>query len=59
MRFDPDCASDTRLSARTIGWADSAGFLVTVITVRDEDDHLWIATAFRANATDERHYLDW
>jgi hypothetical protein len=38
-------------------WSDSAGFLITVITVRDEDDHLWGATAFRANTTDERQYL--
>jgi hypothetical protein len=42
---------------RTIGWSDSAGFLITVITVRDEHDRLWGATAFRANTTDERHYL--
>ncbi|MDQ1545874.1 MAG: hypothetical protein QOH69_778 [Actinomycetota bacterium] len=57
VTFDPDYASDTGLSARTIGGSDSAGFLITVITVRDEDDHLWGATAFRANSTDERHYL--
>jgi hypothetical protein len=58
VTFDPDYASDTGLSARTTGWSDSAGFLITVITVRDEHDHLWGATAFRANTTDERHYLD-
>jgi hypothetical protein len=57
VTFDPDYASQTGLSARTIGWSDSAGFLVTVITVRDADGHLWGATAFRANAIDERHYL--
>jgi hypothetical protein len=57
VTFDPDYASATGLSARTIGWSDSAGFLMTVITVRDENDHLWGATAFRANSTDERHYL--
>jgi hypothetical protein len=50
--------SNTGLSARTIGWSDSAGFLITVITVRDEDGHLWGATAFLSNSTDERHYLD-
>jgi hypothetical protein len=43
-------------SARTIGWSDSAEFLITVITVRDEDDHLWGATVFRANSADERLY---
>jgi hypothetical protein len=57
VTFDPDYASDTGLSARTIGWSDSAGFLITAITVRDEDDHLWGATAFGASSTDERHYL--
>lgn len=54
MTFDPDYASDTGLSAQTIGWSDSAGFLITLITVHDEDDHLWGATAFRANRTDVR-----
>jgi hypothetical protein len=58
MTFDPDYASDPSLSVRTIGWSDSAGFLITVITVHDERDHLWGATAFRANEIDERHYLD-
>lgn len=57
VTFDPDYASETGLSARTIGWSDSAGFLITVITVRDEDDHLWGGTGFRANGRDERHYL--
>lgn len=49
VTFDPDYASETGLSARTIGWSDSAGFLITVISVRDEHGHLWGATAFRAN----------
>ena len=57
VTFDPDYASDTGLSMRTIGWSDPAGFLIIVITVRDENDHLRGATAFRANSTDERHYL--
>ena len=57
MTFDPDYASRTGDSARTIGWSDSAGFLIAVITVRDAEGHLWGATAFRANAMDERHYL--
>ena len=43
--------------AAVIGWSDQAGFLITVITVRDPSRHLWGATAFRANATDERHYV--
>lgn len=55
--FDPDYASNSGLSVRTIGWSDRAGLIITVITVRDEDHHLWGATAFRANPTDEHHYL--
>ena len=58
VTFDPDYASDTGLSMRTIGWSDPAGFLIIVITVRDENDHLRGATAFRANCMDECHYLD-
>ena len=50
----PGLCSRTGDSARTISWSDSAGFL---ITVRDAEGHLWGATAFRANAMDERHYL--
>lgn len=55
--IDPDYASRSGTSVRTIGWSDQAGFLITVITVRDPSRHLWGATAFRANATDERHYV--
>mgnify|MGYP006981339213 FL=1 len=56
--FDPDYASTSGISVRTIGWSDQAGFLITVITVRDDDGHLWGATAFRANNIDEYHYLN-
>lgn len=54
--FDPDYASTSGASVRTIGWSDQAGFVITVITVRDEGGHLWGATAFRANSIDEYHY---
>jgi hypothetical protein len=57
VTLNPDDTSDTGLSARTIGWSDSAGFLITAITARDDDGYLWGATAFRANSTDGRHYL--
>jgi hypothetical protein len=57
VTFDPDYASQSGRSVRTIGWSDSAGFLITVITVRDAGGDLWGATAFRANSIDERHYL--
>lgn len=56
--FDPDYASRSGSSVRSIGWSDEAGFLIVVITVRDADGHLWGATAFRANGIDERHYLE-
>jgi hypothetical protein len=55
VTFNPDYTSDTGLSARTIGWSDSVGFLITAITARDDDGYLWGATAFRANSTDGRH----
>jgi hypothetical protein len=55
VTFDPDYASLSGKSARTIGWSEQAGFLITVITVR-EDGHLWGANAWRANSTDANYY---
>ncbi len=34
--FDPDYASQSGSSVRTIGWSDSAGPLLTVITVTED-----------------------
>lgn len=56
--FDPDYVSKSGSSVRTIGRSDQAGFLIAVITVRDEHGRLWGATAFQANAIDKRHYLN-
>ncbi|MGH9104737.1 MAG: transposase [Acidimicrobiales bacterium] len=36
LRIDPDPASRTRRSVRTIGNSTSAGYLVTVITVEED-----------------------
>ncbi|MDR0504879.1 MAG: hypothetical protein LBG70_03595 [Bifidobacteriaceae bacterium] len=58
VRFDPDYASRTGRSVRTISWSDSAGFIVTVITVRDDTGHLWGATAFKANMKDQSYYTE-
>jgi uncharacterized DUF497 family protein len=35
--FDPDYASQSGRSVRTIGWSSSAGRLLTVITVTEDD----------------------
>jgi hypothetical protein len=53
--FCPDPAAKKGLSDRTIGWSETAGFLITVITVR-EHDKLWGANAWKSNDTDQRHY---
>ncbi|WP_206074564.1 hypothetical protein [Antribacter gilvus] len=53
--FSPDPASTKGLSDRTIGWSASAGFLITVITVR-EAGKLWGANAWKSSDTDRRHY---
>jgi hypothetical protein len=53
--FSPDPAAKRGLSDRTIGWSSTAGFVITVITVR-EGDKLWGANAWRSNDTEQRHY---
>ncbi|MFJ3406497.1 hypothetical protein [Promicromonospora sp. NPDC090134] len=53
--FSPDPAAKKGLSDRTIGWSETAGILITVITVR-EGDKLWGANAWKSNDTDQRHY---
>ena len=53
LHADPDPASNTGRSARTIGFAHSAGFVVGVITVRDAGV-LWGANAWKANHVDSR-----
>ena len=55
VTFSPDPAAKKGLSDRTIGWSETAGFLITVITVR-EGDQLWGANAWKSNDSDQRHY---
>ena len=55
LGYDPDYASKTGKSVRTIGYSASAGFLITVITVT-EHSHLWGVNAWRSNTKDERDY---
>lgn len=53
--FDPDYASKTGRSVRTIGYSPTAGFIITVITVV-EAGHLWGVNAWRANEKDTAAY---
>jgi hypothetical protein len=55
--FDPDYASQSGRSVRTIGWSSSAGRLLTVITVT-EDDVAYGVNGWPANDIDARHYRD-
>ena len=53
--FDPDYASKSGSSVRTIGWSEGAGRLVTVITVTD-DGVTYGVNGWPANDIDTRHY---
>ena len=53
--FDPDYASKTGRSVRTIGYSPTAGFIITVITVVEEG-HLWGVNAWKANEKDAAAY---
>lgn len=55
--FDPDYASQSGQSLRTIGWSQTAGMLLTVITVRYAG-RIYGANAWRAGRTDQRHYQE-
>jgi hypothetical protein len=52
---DPDPASRSGLSVRTIGYSATFGGLVTVITV-EEDGAVWGINAWPSNDTDTRKY---
>ena len=56
--FIPDYASTSGEGMRRIGWSDSAGFIISIITVRDDTGHLWGATAFRSNNYDQASYTE-
>lgn len=53
--FDPDYASRSGRSVRTIGWSPSSGRLLTVITVVDAGV-VYGVNAWPANDIDTRHY---
>lgn len=53
--FDPDYASQSGRSVRTIGWSSSAGRLLTVITVA-EAGVVYGVNGWPANDADTRRY---
>jgi hypothetical protein len=53
--LDPDPASKSGVSVRTIGFSTTFGGLVTVITV-EEDGIVWGLSAWPSNDTDTRKY---
>jgi len=55
--FDPDYASVSGRAVRTIGYSQSAGFLITVITILD-GGKLWGASAWKSNDKDVRFYQE-
>ena len=57
LRIDPDPASRSGLSVRTVGFSTTAGCLVTVITV-DEAGVTYGVNAWKANQTDIGRYRE-
>jgi hypothetical protein len=55
LTLDPDPASTSGRSARTIGFSESAGFAITVITVV-EAGRLWGVNAWKSNESDRARY---
>lgn len=55
--FNPDYASQSGRSVRTIGWSPSAGRLLTVITVA-EAGVVYGVNGWSANAVDARRYKE-
>ncbi len=55
--LDPDPASKSGQSVRTIGWSASAGALVTVITVTHEGT-LYGVNGWESNSSDRRVYRE-
>jgi hypothetical protein len=53
--FNPDFASITGKGIRTIGYSETAGFCITIITVL-EDGHLWGASAWKSSKSDTGRY---
>lgn len=57
VTLNPDPASKTRLSARTIGYSPSAGTILTVITV-DFDGVTYGSNCWESNSKDKRIYQE-
>lgn len=55
--LDPDPASRSGVSIRTIGYSTSRAALVTVITV-EEDGIVYGVNAWESNPTDQRRYRE-
>ncbi|WP_205529208.1 hypothetical protein [Microbacterium halotolerans] len=53
--FRPDPASASGQSDRTIGWSETAGLVVTVITTT-EGTKVWGVNAWKSNGSDVRRY---
>ena len=54
----PDPASRSGKGVRTIGWAESTGRLITVITMATEDGHLYGVNAWVSSSRDTRCYQE-
>ncbi|RZL79635.1 MAG: transposase [Rhodococcus sp. (in: high G+C Gram-positive bacteria)] len=57
VRIDPDPASRSGRSVRTIGYSPSAGGLLTVITLDDEGTTHGV-NGWRSNDTDHKRYRE-
>ena len=57
VRIDPDPASRSGLSVRTIGYSTKAGHLVTVITV-EESGTTYGVNSWKSNEIDIRRYRE-
>lgn len=55
--FDPDYASTSGRSVRTIGWSGSADRVLTVITLA-ADGTTYGVNGWRSNDIDSRHYRE-
>lgn len=56
--FDPDPASQSGVSVRTIGYSAGLDGLVTVITVTEVDGTAFGINAWPSNPTDQRRYRE-
>jgi len=55
--LDPDPASESGRSVRTVGWSPSAGRLLTIITL-DHEGTIYGVNGWESNPTDQRRYND-